>query len=163
MASVHRGAAAVNRADTAVCRHVDCGKRFDLSRYSNQRRTSRKTREGRHLFCSSRCRKAHSRRMIALRGGVTGGGVTGGVTEQGATMVAGGVTSLEITKQNQQALTPKITTEEPPSAPRRGHPKAIPDAVYPGMWRVQWHDGRVSDMANLTRINDAIAGFVGSP
>jgi hypothetical protein len=101
--------------------------------------------------------------MIALRGGVTGGGVTGGVTEQGATMVAGGVTSLEITKQNQQALTPKITTEEPPSAPRRGHPKAIPDAVYPGMWRVQWHDGRVSDMANLTRINDAIAGFVGSP
>ena len=40
-------------------------------------------------------------------------------------------------------------------------PKAIPDAVYPGMWRVQWPDGRVSDMANLTRINDAIAGFVG--
>jgi hypothetical protein len=41
-------------------------------------------------------------------------------------------------------------------------PKAIPDSVYPGMWRVQWPDGRVSDLANLTRINDAIACFVES-
>ena len=36
-------------------------------------------------------------------------------------------------------------------------PKAIPDSVYPGMWRVRWPDGCVSDLANLTRVSDAIA------
>lgn len=41
--------------------------------------------------------------------------------------------------------------------PRR--PKVIPDAAYPGMWRVQWSDGRLSDMANLTRAQDAAACF----
>jgi hypothetical protein len=30
------------------------------------------------------------------------------------------------------------------------------------MWRVQWPDGRVSDLANVTRINDAIACFLES-
>jgi hypothetical protein len=49
-----------------------------------------------------------------------------------------------------------------PVAPskRLCRPKAIPDSVHPGMWRVRWPDGRVSDMANLTRINDAIACFM---
>lgn len=41
-------------------------------------------------------------------------------------------------------------------------PKAIPDSVYPDMWRVQWPDGRLSDLANLTRVNDAIACFLES-
>jgi hypothetical protein len=31
----------------------------------------------------------------------------------------------------------------------------VPDPVYPGMWRLAWPDGRVSDMANLSRIKDA--------
>jgi hypothetical protein len=30
-----------------------------------------------------------------------------------------------------------------------------PDSVYPGMWRVVWPDGRVSDMVNLARAKDA--------
>jgi hypothetical protein len=50
--------------------------------------------------------------------------------------------------------TPKARTVRPSR-----HPKAIPDAIYPGMWRVQWPDGRLSDMANLSRINDAISYF----
>jgi hypothetical protein len=37
--------------------------------------------------------------------------------------------------------------------------RLIPDPVYPGMWRVRWPDGRLSDMANLTRAKDAIACF----
>ena len=37
--------------------------------------------------------------------------------------------------------------------------RLIPDAVYPGMCRVRWPDGRVSDMVNLTRANDAIACY----
>jgi hypothetical protein len=33
----------------------------------------------------------------------------------------------------------------------------VPDPQYPGMYRVQWSDGRLSDMTNLTRAKDAIA------
>ena len=37
------------------------------------------------------------------------------------------------------------------------HPLAeiVPDANWPGMWRVRWPDGSLSDMANLTRAKDA--------
>ena len=42
--------------------------------------------------------------------------------------------------------------------PRR--PKVIADAVYSGMWRVQWPDGRLSDMTNLARAEDAAACFM---
>jgi hypothetical protein len=32
----------------------------------------------------------------------------------------------------------------------------VPDAKYPGvMWRIRWPDGRLSEMANLTRAKDA--------
>ena len=55
-------------------------------------------------------------------------------------------------------------------SPRK--PKVVPDAARPGMWRVRWPDGRVSDMttmmcrrpaavtANLTWGGDAIACFM---
>ena len=33
--------------------------------------------------------------------------------------------------------------------------RVVPDAVYPGMWRVVLPDGSLSDMANLTRAKDA--------
>jgi hypothetical protein len=46
-----------------------------------------------------------------------------------------------------------------PAEFRYRKPKAIPDAVYPGMWRVQWPDGK-SDLANLSRVSDAIASFL---
>jgi hypothetical protein len=31
----------------------------------------------------------------------------------------------------------------------------VPDAVYAGMWRIAWPDGRLSDMVNLSRAKDA--------
>jgi hypothetical protein len=34
------------------------------------------------------------------------------------------------------------------------------DLARPGMWRVQWLDGRLSDMTNLTRAKDAITCFI---
>ena len=40
--------------------------------------------------------------------------------------------------------------------------KPVPDAAHPGMWRVRWPDGRLSDMTNLTRAKDAVACFVES-
>jgi hypothetical protein len=37
-----------------------------------------------------------------------------------------------------------------------------PDRANPGLWRVQWSDGRLSDLTNLTRAKDALARFVES-
>ena len=42
----------------------------------------------------------------------------------------------------------------------RRKPKVVPDAARPGMWRVRWPDGRLSDMTNLTRAKDAVTCFV---
>ena len=39
-------------------------------------------------------------------------------------------------------------------------PKVVPDPARPDMWRVQWPDGRLSDMTNLTRAKDAVACFM---
>jgi hypothetical protein len=39
-------------------------------------------------------------------------------------------------------------------------PRLEPDANWPGMWRVRWRDGTLSDMVNLTRAKDAIACFL---
>ena len=37
--------------------------------------------------------------------------------------------------------------------------RVIPDETYPGMFRVRWPDGKLSDMVNLSRANDAAARF----
>jgi hypothetical protein len=42
--------------------------------------------------------------------------------------------------------------------PRR--PKVVADAACPGMWRLQWSDGGLSDITNLTRAKDAVACFI---
>ena len=41
-------------------------------------------------------------------------------------------------------------------------PKIIPDETYQSIWRVRWPDGKLSDMANLTRAKDAAACFMES-
>jgi hypothetical protein len=43
-------------------------------------------------------------------------------------------------------------------SPRK--PKLVRDATHPGMWRVRWPDGRLSDKTNLTRAKDAVACFM---
>ena len=35
----------------------------------------------------------------------------------------------------------------------------MPDDHWPGMWRVHWPDGALSDMVNLTRARDAAAAI----
>jgi hypothetical protein len=42
----------------------------------------------------------------------------------------------------------------------RLRPRIVPDSTYPGMYRVRWPDGVISDMTNLSRANDAVACFV---
>ena len=43
---------------------------------------------------------------------------------------------------------------------KQRQPKAVPAAAHPGMWRVRWPDGRLSDVTNLTRAKDAVACFM---
>jgi hypothetical protein len=33
--------------------------------------------------------------------------------------------------------------------------QVVPDATYPGMWRIRHSDGRLSDFVNLSRAKDA--------
>jgi hypothetical protein len=40
-----------------------------------------------------------------------------------------------------------------------GAPKVVPDGKYPNMWRLQFEDGQLSDMVNLTRAKDAALGY----
>lgn len=37
--------------------------------------------------------------------------------------------------------------------------RVVPDDRYPGMWRIAWPDGRLSDMVNLARAKDAAAAI----
>ena len=43
---------------------------------------------------------------------------------------------------------------------RQLRPRVVPDSTCPGMYRVRWPDGVISDMTNLSRANDAVACFV---
>ena len=122
----------------------------------------------RQRFCSSRCRTATHRdtrppakqaktpieNIGELDRPSLQNRATAPLGHQGSPGVGEGLLSAPAT----------FVTESPKAhigRPSR-HPKAIPDAVYPGMWRVRWPDGRVSDMTNLSRVNDAIACFLGA-
>jgi hypothetical protein len=37
--------------------------------------------------------------------------------------------------------------------------RVIPDKTYPAMWRIEFPDGRLSDLGNLSRIKDAACGI----
>jgi hypothetical protein len=37
-------------------------------------------------------------------------------------------------------------------------PRIVPDPVWPGMYRTRQGNGRLSDIVNLTRAKDALAG-----
>ena len=55
-----------------------------------------------------------------------------------------------------------VVTDKPPilrdsKAPSRPlDPRIVPDAKWPGMYRIKLRDGRLSDMVNLTRAHDAL-------
>jgi hypothetical protein len=36
----------------------------------------------------------------------------------------------------------------------------VPDNRWPGMWRIAWPDGRITDMVNLSRAKDAAGAIV---
>jgi hypothetical protein len=112
----------------------------------------------RQRYCSSRCRTAAHRGSSKARGDSPEqqkypNNPIENVEEKGTVALQIAAEAGTGAKAPLQAISPRSY---------RRHPKAIADSVYPGMWRVQWPDGRLSDMANRTRINDAIAYFLES-
>ncbi len=39
-------------------------------------------------------------------------------------------------------------------------PELIRDEVYPGMYRVRWEDGLISDIVNKTRVTETIRRYL---
>jgi endogenous inhibitor of DNA gyrase (YacG/DUF329 family) len=58
-----------------------------------------------------------------------------------------------------------LTPQQPRAskAPSKLDPRIVPDAKWPGMYRVRRPDGTLSDLVNLTRAKDALAGMRGQP
>jgi len=49
--------------------------------------------------------------------------------------------------------------EDRTTAQRHQSGYLVRDSKYQGLWRVQWPDGQLSDMANLARAKDALAAY----
>ena len=141
-------------SDIAPCGNAECDKTVTQSLRGRSRK-----------YCSSRCRTATFRQ-----------------TEADAQRGKSPVCPIEIIEEKGRQICNENTTapESCGGSPEPGerhltasatfvtarigrparHPKAIPDAIYAGMWRVRWPDGRLSDKANISRVNDAIADFM---
>ena len=131
-------------------------------------------------YCSSRCRTAAHRQIGQPREAEAGAQREKSpvrppeiIEEKGGRSVTKRRTALRGHQDGKPVRAGLLTapatfvTESPKARigrPSR-HPKAIPDPVHVGMYRVQWPDGRISDMANISRVNDAIAEYreKGSP
>jgi hypothetical protein len=56
----------------------------------------------------------------------------------------------------------EISSEIRPKTTTLGAVSIVPDASWPGMYRLRFSDGRLSDMLNLTRAKDALAAMKGA-
>ena len=109
----------MSEGNTTTCRHVDCGKRFTLSRHNNRTHTSERRRK-RHQFCCDAHRKAHSRRLKRLEalGGERTQQLTPGIVTGERTQAKTKSKSPCKTGTFEVPQTPKITTLDPPLVPR---------------------------------------------
>jgi hypothetical protein len=94
-------------------------------------------------FCSSRCR------LISHRSATAGTPATATRKDAGARVSVSGPASL----QNQNPAGSETLRQPLP----RG---IVPDAKWPGMYRLRRPDGTLSDMVNLTRARDALAALL---
>jgi hypothetical protein len=117
-----------NGANTTPCHH--CGRPFQP-----HRSTAR--------FCSGSCRKAAQR--VRDRESPAGMPATRPGEARNAFL---SVTGVPV--PNPETVTLR---RKPPEL----DPRIVPDAKYPGMYRIRRPDGSLSDMVNLARARDALA------
>ena len=103
-------------------------------------------------YCSDRCRVAHARSRSGMPARVSQAAV-------GAVLsVTGHAPSASATKPAPGAcvtLIPQQTRASKPSS-RKLDPRIVPNAKWPGMYRVRLPDGSLTDMLNLARAKDAL-------
>ena len=145
---------------SVVCAH--CGERFTAPAHSGRHRQTSERRIKSARYCSRACRQAayvarravradvpHSERHKAFRGRVT---------DVGSRVKGTGGADLRTSVT--QALQPtEISSETRPKNTTSAVVSIVPDAVWPGMYRLRFPDGRLSDMVNLTRAKDALAAM----
>jgi hypothetical protein len=135
-----------------------CQRQFVRSRRSNRFRQSGRPNEE-HIYCSSGCRQKAYRRRVRADRAVTQDRAAGPIEPKNnaiATRVRSGVTQPKISIEITEELSPKTRGGRPLFRTHAG--EVIADAKWPGMYRIKWRDGRVSDMVNYTRAVDALRG-----
>ena len=93
-------------------------------------------------FCSSRCRVAAQR--------ARGRGTPIRVAATRPSVATDAVLSVTATVEMSEGQKPQSVTL------RRLDPRIIPDEHWPGMYRIKWRGGGLSDMVNYTRAADAL-------
>jgi hypothetical protein len=166
MAAIIEPENARDRPATAVC--PVCNNRFARGRRQNQHRRSHAAFTA-VRYCSSACRQAAYRTRRDIRNNIPVSArprrsvrrklrplsacVTNRPKDLLRTTPHASVTRAEIPQRNQLAVTPQKK-----NLPR----EIVPDAKWPGMYRLRLPDGSLSDIVNLTRAKDALAAMRGA-
>jgi hypothetical protein len=139
------------------CAWFQCRKRFEPGRRANQHRHAGGEHHQGALYCSRACQqKAYRLRRNGGSATVTRALVDASKTTEGTNTHAT-VTPAKRTERFQGVVSVKNGHARPSKRPlstRAG--KIVPDAKWPGMYRIKWRGGALSDMVNYTRAADAL-------
>jgi hypothetical protein len=132
-----------------------CQRQFVRSRRSNRFRQSGRPNEE-HIYCSSGCRQKAYRRRVRADRAVTQDRAAGPIEPQNSAMpkVHSAVTRSENHIESIEEFRAKMRGVRPLFRTHDG--EVVADVKWPGMYRIEWRDGRVSDMVNYTRAVDAL-------
>ena len=146
-----------------VC--ANCGERFTAPAHSGRYRQTSGRRIRSARYCSRACRQAAYVARRAIRVGVPHSerhkAFRGRVTDVGSRVKGAGGADLRTSVTH--ALQPtEISSEFRPKNTTLSVVSIVPDAVWSGMYRLRFPDGRLGDMVNLTRAKDALAAIRGA-
>jgi hypothetical protein len=133
-----------------------CQRQFVRGRRSNRFRQSGRPNEE-HIYCSSGCRQKAYRRRVRADRAVTQDRAAGPIEPHNNAMptkVHSAVTHPKKQTESIGEFRPK--TRGVRSLFRTHDGEVVAYVKWPGMYRIKWRDGRVSDMVNYTRAVDAL-------
>jgi hypothetical protein len=146
-----------------VCAY--CNKRFTAPAHSGRYRQTSARRIKSARYCSRACRQAAYVARRAIRAGVLHSqrhkAFRGRVRDVGNRVKGAGGADLR-TSVTQTLQPTEISSEIRPKKTTLGVVSIVPDAVWPGMYRLRFPGGHLSDMVNLTRAKDALAAMKGA-
>ena len=129
-----------------------CQRQFVRGRRSNRFRQSGRPNEE-HIYCSSGCRQKAYRQRVRADRAVTQDRAAGPIEPQN-NEVHSAVAHPKMHTENIGEFRPKTRGVRPLFRTHDG--EVVADVKWPGMYRIKWRDGRVSDMVNYTRSVDTL-------